>query len=196
MIVKCYYGKIVRDREGSTAENAQYWSVSLCRKERDSAIRNHGTHQPKPMNSNLNRSTNESISAARDGVHCSLYGSLQKILKGEAVWFFSVHVEKCPSRRYYRPGWVRMCWTRSDTPISDEVQDVELRCLSITLKYYIYYWDIFDNRARSTVHDWVLEADRQPEGRYSADPVAADETLIRLDNEQHWLYAGGITETN
>jgi len=44
-------------------------------------------------------------------------------------------------------------------------------------------------RARSTVHNWVHKADVQPEFGRSPNHVAVDETVIRLNNEQYWLYA-------
>ncbi|QLH76642.1 IS6 family transposase [Halosimplex rubrum] len=51
-------------------------------------------------------------------------------------------------------------------------------------------------RARSTVHNWVHKADLQPEGGHSPDHVAVDETVIRLNDEQYWLYAAVDPETN
>ena len=44
-------------------------------------------------------------------------------------------------------------------------------------------------RARSTIHNWVHKAELQPESGRSPDHVAVDETVIRLNNEQYWLYA-------
>jgi putative transposase len=51
-------------------------------------------------------------------------------------------------------------------------------------------------RARSTVHNWVHKADLQPEDGRSPDHVAVDETVIRLNDEQYWLYAAVDPETN
>ena len=51
-------------------------------------------------------------------------------------------------------------------------------------------------RARSTVHNWVHKAELQPEsGRYP-DYIAVDETVIRLNDEQYWLYAAIGSEIN
>jgi len=45
------------------------------------------------------------------------------------------------------------------------------------------------NRARSTVHSWVHKAELRPGSGRSPDHVAVDETVIRLNDEQYWLYA-------
>ena len=51
-------------------------------------------------------------------------------------------------------------------------------------------------RVRSTVHNWVHKADLQPKSGRSPNRVAADETVIRLNDEQYWLYAAVDPETN
>ncbi|MDL0121110.1 IS6 family transposase [Halobacterium salinarum] len=51
-------------------------------------------------------------------------------------------------------------------------------------------------RARSTVHNWVHKAELQPDSGRSSDHVAVDESVIRLNNEQYWLYAAVDPETN
>jgi transposase-like protein len=51
-------------------------------------------------------------------------------------------------------------------------------------------------RVRSTVHKWVHNADLQPETGHNPDHVAVDETVIRLDDEQYWLYAAVDHDTN
>ncbi len=43
---------------------------------------------------------------------------------------------------------------------------------------------------------WVHKAELQPESGRSPDHVAVDETVIRLNNEQYWLYAAVDPETN
>jgi len=52
------------------------------------------------------------------------------------------------------------------------------------------------NRVRPTVHNWVLKADLQPESGRSPNHVAVDETVIQLDDEQYWLNAAVIPESN
>ena len=51
-------------------------------------------------------------------------------------------------------------------------------------------------RARSTVHDWVHKDELQPESNQNPDHVAVDETVIRLNDEEYWLYAAVDPETN
>jgi putative transposase len=51
-------------------------------------------------------------------------------------------------------------------------------------------------RQRSTVHNWVHKADLQPENGQNPDHVAVDETVIRLNDEQYWLYAAVDPKTN
>jgi putative transposase len=49
---------------------------------------------------------------------------------------------------------------------------------------------------RSTVHNWVHKTDRQPEGGQRPDHISVDQTVIRLNDEQYWLYATVDPETN
>jgi transposase-like protein len=51
-------------------------------------------------------------------------------------------------------------------------------------------------RARSTVHNWVHKADLQPESGHSPDHVVVDETEIRIDDEQYWLYVAVDPDSN
>jgi len=52
------------------------------------------------------------------------------------------------------------------------------------------------NRSRKAVHDWVQKADLQPASDASPDHVALDETVIRINGQQFWLYAAVDPETN
>jgi len=51
-------------------------------------------------------------------------------------------------------------------------------------------------RARSTVHNWVHNADLQPDTGRSPDHVAVNKTVNRLDDEQYGLYTPVDPETN
>jgi putative transposase len=51
-------------------------------------------------------------------------------------------------------------------------------------------------RSRKAVHDWVQKADLQPEFGRSLNQIALDETVIRINNQQFWLYAAADPETN
>jgi len=56
--------------------------------------------------------------------------------------------------------------------------------------------DLGVQRSRKAVHDWVQKADLQPESGKSPNQVALDETVIRINNQQFWLYAAGDPTTN
>jgi len=51
-------------------------------------------------------------------------------------------------------------------------------------------------RSRKAVHDWVHKADLQPASDASPDQIALDETVIRINGQQFWLYAAVDPETN
>ncbi|QCS44556.1 IS6 family transposase [Natrinema versiforme] len=51
-------------------------------------------------------------------------------------------------------------------------------------------------RSRKAVHDWVQKADLQPTTDANPNHVALDETVIRIDDHQYWLYAAVDPETN
>jgi len=51
-------------------------------------------------------------------------------------------------------------------------------------------------RSRKAVHDWVQKADLQPASNANPDHIALDETVIRINGQQFWLYAAVDPETN
>ncbi|WP_372479081.1 IS6 family transposase [Halomicrobium sp. HM KBTZ05] len=51
-------------------------------------------------------------------------------------------------------------------------------------------------RSRKAIHDWVQKADLQPDSGRSPNQVAVDETVIRINDEQFWLYAAADPATN
>jgi putative transposase len=51
-------------------------------------------------------------------------------------------------------------------------------------------------RSRKAVHDWVQKADLQPASGASPDHIALDETVIRINGQQYWLYAAVDPATN
>ncbi len=74
---------------------------------------------------------------------------------------------------------------------------IQLHLAGLSLSNTISILEIFGvERARSTVHNWVHKADLQPDSGRSPDHVAVDETVIRLNDEQYWLYAAVDSETN
>ncbi|NLV07883.1 IS6 family transposase [Haloarcula rubripromontorii] len=51
-------------------------------------------------------------------------------------------------------------------------------------------------RSRKAIHDWVQKADLQPESGKSPNQIALDETVIRINNQQFWLYAAADPQSN
>jgi len=51
-------------------------------------------------------------------------------------------------------------------------------------------------RSRKAIHDWVQKADLQPSEGRNPNHVAVDETVIRVNDQQFWLYAAADPETN
>ncbi|GAB7020666.1 IS6-like element ISH29 family transposase [Halostagnicola bangensis] len=67
---------------------------------------------------------------------------------------------------------------------------IQLHLVGLSLSDTVRILETFSvERARSTVHNWVHKADLQPDSGRNPDQVAVDETVIRLNDEQYWLYA-------
>ncbi|WP_408960699.1 IS6 family transposase [Natrinema sp. 74] len=74
---------------------------------------------------------------------------------------------------------------------------IQLHLAGVSLSNTVRFLEIFDvERAQSTVHSWVHKADLQPDSCRSPDHVAVDETVIRLNDDQYWLYAAVDPESN
>ena len=74
---------------------------------------------------------------------------------------------------------------------------IQLHLAGLSLSNTVSILEVFGvKRARSTVHNWVHKADLQPESGRCPDYVAVDETVIRLNDEQYWLYAAVDPGTN
>jgi transposase-like protein len=74
---------------------------------------------------------------------------------------------------------------------------IQLHLAGLSLSNTVSILEIFGvERARSTVHNWVHKADLQPASGRAPDHVAVDETVIRLNDKQYWLYAAVDPETN
>ena len=66
---------------------------------------------------------------------------------------------------------------------------IQLHLAGLSLSSTVSILDIFGvSRARSTIRNCIHKAELQPESGRSPDHVAADETVLRLNNEQYWLY--------
>ena len=85
---------------------------------------------------------------------------------------------------------------RSITEIADETR-TQLHLAGLSISDIVFIIDTFGvSRARSTVHIWIHKAELRPEAGRSPDHVAVDETVIRLNDEQYWLYAAVDPDTN
>ncbi|MDB9278565.1 IS6 family transposase [Halorubrum ezzemoulense] len=74
---------------------------------------------------------------------------------------------------------------------------IQLHLARLYLSNTVSFLEIFGvERLRSTVHNWVHNADLQSESGRSPNHVAVDETVIRLDDEHYWLYSAVDPETN
>jgi transposase-like protein len=74
---------------------------------------------------------------------------------------------------------------------------IQLHLAGLSLSNTVSFLEVFGvKRARSTIHNWVHKADLQPESGRSPDQVAVDETVIRIDGQQYWLYAAVDPESN
>ena len=51
-------------------------------------------------------------------------------------------------------------------------------------------------RSHVAVHEWVHKADLQPISTVTADQLAVDEKMIRLNGQDHWLYGAVDPKTN
>jgi putative transposase len=51
-------------------------------------------------------------------------------------------------------------------------------------------------RSRAAIHNWVQKVDLQPTGDTIPNQIAVDETVIRVNGEQYWLYAAVNPATN
>jgi putative transposase len=56
--------------------------------------------------------------------------------------------------------------------------------------------DLGVQRSRKAIHEWVHKADLQPDSGRNPNQVALDETVIRINDQQYWLYAAADPETN
>jgi transposase-like protein len=74
---------------------------------------------------------------------------------------------------------------------------IHFHLAGLSLSNTISILEIFGvERARSTVYNWVHKADLKPETGRCPDHIAVAETVIRLNDEQYWLYAAVDPETN
>ena len=86
---------------------------------------------------------------------------------------------------------------REATPTSLMKLSIQLHLAGLSLSNTVSLLEMSGvSRARSTIRNWVHKAELQPESGPNPDHVAVDETVIRLNDEQYWLYAAVDPKTN
>ena len=86
---------------------------------------------------------------------------------------------------------------RERTPSELMKLGIRLHLAGLSLSNIISELENFGvQRSRKAVHDWVQKADLQPASDASPDHIALDETVIRVNGQQYWLYAAANSKTN
>ncbi|QHS16170.1 IS6 family transposase [haloarchaeon 3A1-DGR] len=86
---------------------------------------------------------------------------------------------------------------RERTPRSAMKLGIQLHVAGLSLSNTISIFDMLGvERSRKAVHDWVQKADLQLEGGANPEHVAVDESVIRINDQQYWLYAAVDPATN
>ena len=95
-------------------------------------------------------------------------------------------------------GWIDLEFVQREwTPRELMALGIRLHLGGLSLSNTVRELEKFGvKRSRKAVHDWVQKADLQPASDVSPDHVALDETVIRINDEQYWLYAAVDPETN
>jgi putative transposase len=86
---------------------------------------------------------------------------------------------------------------RERTPESAMKLGIQTHVAGLSLSNTVSLLDSLGvERSRKAVHDWVQKAELQPTEGRSPNHVAVDETVIRINDQQYWLYAAGDPATN
>ena len=94
--------------------------------------------------------------------------------------------------------WIELDFVeRERTPSELMKLGIRLHLAGLSLSNTIRELEKFGvERSRKAVHDWVQKADLQPADDANPDHVALDETVIRINGQQFWLYAAVDPDTN
>jgi transposase-like protein len=97
-----------------------------------------------------------------------------------------------------RSDWIDLEFVeRQRTPPQLMKLGIRLHLAGLSLSNTVRELERFGvQRSRKAVHDWVQKANLQPADGVSPNHVALDETVIRVNDEQYWLYAAVDPETN
>ena len=90
-----------------------------------------------------------------------------------------------------RSNWIELDFVEREwTPSELMKLGIQLHLAELSLSNTIRELEKFGvKQSRKAVHDWVQKADLQPADDASPDHVALDETVIRINGQQFWLYA-------
>ena len=97
-----------------------------------------------------------------------------------------------------RSDWIDLEFVeRQRTPPQLMKLGIRLHLAGLSLSNTVRELERFGvQRSRKAVHDWVQKADLQPADGATPNHIALDETVIRVNNEQYWLYAAVDPVTN
>jgi len=86
---------------------------------------------------------------------------------------------------------------RERTPEPAMALGIQSHVAGLSLSNTVELLDCLDvQRSRKAIHDWVQKADLQPKSGQSPNQIALDETVIRINDEQFWLYAAADPQSN
>jgi len=86
---------------------------------------------------------------------------------------------------------------RERTPRSAIQTGIQLHLAGLSLSNTKQYLERLGvERSRTAIHNWVQKAKLQPTGDETPNQIAVDETVIRINDERHWLYAAVDPQTN
>jgi len=94
--------------------------------------------------------------------------------------------------------WIELDFVeRERTPSELMRLGIRLHLAGLSLSNIVKELEKFGvQRSRKAIHDWVQKADLQPASDASPDQIAVDETVIRINGQQYWLYAAVNPESN
>jgi putative transposase len=97
-----------------------------------------------------------------------------------------------------RRDWIDLDFVeRERTPEPAMALGIQSHVAGLSLSNTVELLDCLGvQRSRKAVHDWVQKADLQPESGKSPNQIALDETVIRINDQQFWLYAAADPATN
>ncbi|WP_049986427.1 IS6 family transposase [Halobellus rufus] len=97
-----------------------------------------------------------------------------------------------------RTDWIDLDFVeRQRTPERAMKLGIQLQLAGLSLSNTVSILEELGvKRSRKAIHDWVQKADLQPTEGRSPNHVAVDETVIRINDQQFWLYAAADPDTN